>query len=138
MPKREMQPSKPEGWRSSHANKKGSVRSERQEAKRRPGGRPGRNSGRRWDEEDDFKLGKRGDGSEFSVDLKETDSASYRMFWPQLVAGVGHAAKRGKNFSLQVKFYDADRVRADFTVLQTSVFDEMRSVYEEWIKERQE
>lgn len=131
MPQRERKEAKPEGWRSTR--KLGSLSLEKQEAKSRPLGKVGRNSGRQWDERggNDFTLGSRGKPIAISVDLKQTVGHAYMIAHDTLANGRAKAGGQGYEFALQIQFYDrnSNAKIEDVTVIPTALFDEMMKGY---------
>lgn len=111
------------GFRSVNKKKKGSVEREKQAARARPLGKPGRNSGRGENERYDFTVGSLRDTVAIDVDHKETEAGSYKINLKDWLQGVLISKGAGHNFALQIKFLDGRRTLADVTVIPTDVLD---------------
>lgn len=78
-------------------------------------------------ETNDYAIGGRGKAIQFSVDLKETQHASYTLKLQDLRNGRSKAIKQGYEFVMRIKFYgalakDIDE-SADYVVISTSTFN---------------
>ncbi len=121
------------GFRSKGKGK-GSVAEERKSASARVGGRPGSNSGRSWDEQEDYRLGDRTSSAlPMVVDTKDTQQQNFSINAERFRAARRRNQSLGYDYSLQVEFLDAFNegiVELDITIIDTRLFDELRTFYE--------
>lgn len=128
-PTREPSERKPNGWRSKSKRKPGSLQREQSEAKKRPTGKPGKNSGRGRDERYDYTIGSTKRAAlAFDIDLKETEQLTYRLSSVALAGGLLVSGAAGRNFGLQIKFLKEGKSSGDYMVIPTDVFDDMVAV----------
>ncbi len=71
----------------------------------------------------------------FRVDLKQTDKGTYVLNGLKFAAIRLGNQKKGYDYCLQIQFLDSD---TDLTIITTSIFDEMRQVYEAKTKKKKD
>jgi hypothetical protein len=115
----------PPGWRSRP--NKGALSGEHRAAQEHPGGRRGRNSGRGWDEINDYTIGGRGKPIAIAVNLKETARRSWELSPVPFEVERMRAQRQAYEYAVRVKFqvpsFEVNHVCSDYVILPTEVFN---------------
>lgn len=88
-------------------------------------GKSGRNSGRGKFENYDYTVGGTGEAVALDVDQKETERGSYSFKLLDMQMGERLASRKGFNFALRVKFLKGKREVGDYTVVPTSLLNDL-------------